>query len=275
VIFEEHVMTEESKQSPKISSIAQEQAFFQSESEAEAQSEIMDEELWEESAKDHVIPPKLLPVLPILMIAACVLVLKFFYTEFLYAISSHSPIQLGSLSDGCDESFYQQIQHNRLVSLYNVIAQPNLTAKARVQFSERFYVASLGCDILVSLSTERYQEFMGLHAPKKSQETLSPQSTKIHKLRILTHTIVPPDLPFVVTGRAIHAARTPSLESLRSFYSVTEGMRFSQRTHIIHDGDTPSSQYWVIIGYILIYLLIMYNIWRFIAAIRRYWLTQS
>lgn len=259
-----------------------EAAFFAQTGEegaALAESAVDEEELWEHQV-DVVIAPRWQPVVPLILALASGLLMWFFLDEFRFAVSSSQPQDLGSVVDGCHPTLLKKLQHNRLIKIRGIIPQPNLTAEARVHFRKRFYVVVLGCNMIVSLSQERYQALVGgkrkLSLPK--QEIVLPKALqdKIGATKIVVQSPDSmSDTNFVVQGRAVLALRSSTADNLRRFYAATQGGLFSAQTFLVYDEESPQQMWWVWIGYIMLSAFLSYNVWRFLRAARENWWEQD
>ena len=242
---------------------------------------MQDEPLWGEG-DDVVIPPLWQPIIPILILLGCLFAFDLFYPEFSYSLSSRKAIPLGSVAAGCEDDFYKKLKHNRLVTIKNIIPQPNLTAETRIHFSRRYFVASLGCDLLVALYEKRYRRLMGL--PEKKEKKGGKKGSKakknkekekenaLKKLLAKKNIYIYRRSPLVIRGRIMQAIRSNSIAMLKRFYAVAEGMPITPQTYIIYDGEEPGNQYWILIGYVLLGLLFLYNLWRLVVSVWRNWI---
>lgn len=267
-------MTEEQNRG-SVHSNAQEEAFFaRSPDDADA-AHWEDEPLWEND-EDVIIPPAWKPMIPLFLVFASALVLSFLYDDFQFALSPRTPVQLGSVLNGCNPALYKKLPHNRLVRLRGVIPQPNLTAEARVHFSKRYYVVVLGCDLLVSLEEPRYRKLVGPRSTAPpARELPIPQNIR-KKLGIKAKIMVTTpdalsDTNFAIVGRAMRASRSTSTDNLRRFYAVTESVSFTPHTYLIFDGEHPNNMWWVLLVYGALGLFILYNLFRFFREVRRHW----
>ncbi len=282
-------MSEAKKEPETLDTTPQEEAFFAKDTEGSSSEAAPPEEagaaMWEEEEmwgeeREVVIAPKWQPLFPLLLAIACAGLMYFFFDDFLYSLSPRQPIDLGSAADGCSESFYKKLRHNRLVRLRDIIPQPNLTAQARIQWSKRYYVVVLGCDLIVSLSEKRYRQLMGLPldpSSEKKEEAKPPKSPSAQALgkakgvlEVRQHDLRRAE-DFALVGRLMRADATSAADTLRRFYSVTESMPFTPRTHILYDGELPQHQWWIWVGYILLGSLLLYNLWRFFRDAYRQW----
>lgn len=273
-------MTEDNKTDKAIAADAQEEAFFAQETNTtktphQAVFDIEEDELWE-NQEEIVIPPAWQPVAPLLLALASFLVLYAFLEDFQFALSTHQVQDLGKVQNGCPKNFHKKLPNNRMVKLGGIIPQPNLTALTRVNFSKRYFIVALGCDLLVSLSEKRYQELVGQrkNKPKRPPRTLPiPQSLRKKiglKAKVIVQTRDELSNPkFVAQGRVLLASHTgTTANNLKRFYSVTESMSFTPHTTILFDGETPNHYWWLLIVYIILSAFCLYSFWRFVKALR-------
>ncbi len=227
-------------------------------------------------AEDPVIPPNWRPVIPAVMLVILFLIASYFFDEFIYVLSPSVPVDLGDSRDGCEEPFYRKIEHNRLVKVRGVIPQPGMVVKARVNFRERYYVVALGCELIISLSGERYRQLFSnfyekplliesgrdssifrretVQAEAKRGGGLSSGAGKMKKYG-----------PDWIEGRAVKILRYHNSSNIRRFYTKYFGLEFTENSYLIRDGEYPGESWWLLILFAVLFLLVVYNIisiWR-------------
>ncbi len=236
-----------------------------------------DVEPW--GVESPVIPPQWRPVLPLIMLVILLAVGYSFLDEFTYTLKPRKAVDLGVVSDGCEDEFYRKIRHNSYVKVRGAIPQPGLSVKARVKFKERYYVVVLGCDLIISVTPERYQQlFAGFYqkvivldgdrGPLKGSERQEEVSRKGRDVPLYKKREVAG--PPWIEGRALQFFSTPALDNIRHFYSRYLGVEFSENTYLIRDGEYPGQNWWLLLLFVGLLILVVYNLISFWRATKEY-----
>lgn len=189
------------------------------------------EVLWG-SEKDPVIPPNWQPILPLCMVVLSLFVMVTFYGDFQYFFSPRTPMKLGSIKEGCPSSFYKRLPHNRLVHIGGIFAQPGMTAEARVRWHKQNYIVAMGCNLIVSMRAEDFKR-------------VSMQY-------------------FGTTGRLVRASDSGVLEPIKQYYAPSGIMPFGKNTYILYASEHPNHQWWLLVMFIFLGVLLIYNVRSFV-----------
>jgi hypothetical protein len=201
-----------------------------------------DEPVWGTN-NDPVIPPLWQPVLPLFMVLLSGYVMWSFWSDFQYFFSPRTPVKLGNVQEGCQPSFYANLPHNRLVEIKGLFAQPGMTAEARIRWSKQNYAVAMGCNLLMSMSAEKYRQVAMSY--------------------------------FTLRGRLMEANRSGAVGPLRKYYGPSGILSFGKQTYILFADERPNHKWWLLLVYLFLGALFVVNLRLSVGLGWRYWIRRE
>jgi hypothetical protein len=232
----------------------------------EAREEEDEAELWGREP-DPVIPPRWRPYFPLAVFFITLWLMVRLWGELSYFWAG-APIDLGEISDGCQDDFYKKALHNRHVKIRDVFLQSDATTEARVSLTKYNYTFAMGCDLLVAIPSERYRKIFGSPAPsspkapkarpKRPSYIATPQGLAEKEADIQT---------LRVQGRLLRLDEVSTLEPVIAYYRRSQ-YTIEKRTLVLFDGEHPRDKWWVFLLYAVFLGLCLMSLQRFFVFVR-------